>query len=218
MRKAINEVMDWLETEVQNDIDYYDDTNGKQAIFNLFTNLHRVIVDDDDEENDINFVEFAESHLLYNDASEEHLPIPVYSYSRPDMGAQFLLHILLSMGRFSTEIDLMQQSSLRKSFMYAKLIGLNDDEESLEKYADDVFVKFVEEQLIYYPNSRSMIDTWIITSAQLFNEAIKYDIIPITDMPPVQQTTLMRMRDEKCETYLNKIKKRGNYFFFDRIK
>ena len=79
------------------------------------------------------FFEFAESHLLFNDCSEEHLPIPVYSYQRPDMGVQFLLHILLSMGRFSTEIDLMKHSSLRKSFMYAKLIGLNDDKESLEK-------------------------------------------------------------------------------------
>ena len=206
-RKAIKEVVHWLETEIKEDIDYYNDTNSKQEIVNLFTKLRRVLIEDSDKENDIDFLEFAESHLLYNDASEEHLPIPVYSYSRPDMGAQFLLHILLSMGRFSTEIDLMQQSSLRKSFMYAKLIGLNEDEESLEKYADDMFVKFVEEQLIYYPNSRSIIDTWIVTSAQLFNEAIKYDLIPITDMPPVQQTTLMRMRDEKCETYLNKIKK-----------
>ena len=92
-RKAIKEVVHWLETEIKEDIDYYNDTNVKQEIVNLFTKLWRVLIEDSDEENDIDFLEFAESHLLYNDASEEHLPIPVYSYSRPDMGAQFLLHI-----------------------------------------------------------------------------------------------------------------------------
>ena len=73
-----------------------------------------------------------------------------------------------------------------------------------------MFLKFIEDHLIYYPNSRSIIDSWIIISAQNFQDAIKSNTIPITDMPPVQQTTLMRMRDEKTEEF-KLVEKRNNY-------
>ena len=89
------------------------------------------------------------------------------------METQFILHILLSLGRFSTEIDLIQQSSLRASFRYAKLIGLNNDNQSLGQYSNSIFVKFIEEQLIYFPNSRSLIDSWITISGELFDNVIK---------------------------------------------
>ena len=144
------------------------------------------MINNEMNEDDIEFQEFADSHLLYNDASEEHLPIPVFSYVRPTMGTQFILHILLSVGRYSTEIDLLKHSTLRESFRYAKLIGSREDDDSLEIYSSEVFLLFIVEQLIYYPNSRFLIDSWIITSAQLFNDTILYNMIPITDMPPVQ--------------------------------
>ena len=51
-----------------------------------------------------------------------HLPVPVYSYVRPTSGHKFILHVLLSMGRFTTEVELTMHSSLRESFRAAKLI------------------------------------------------------------------------------------------------
>ena len=62
----------------------------------------------------------------------------LFSYIRPTMVTQFLLHILLSLGRYVTELDLLQHSTLRESFWYAKLIGSCNDEESLKKYSDEV--------------------------------------------------------------------------------
>ena len=44
------------------------------------------------------------------------------------MGNQFILHILLSMRRFETEVDLTLHESLRASLRYAKLIGPENDE------------------------------------------------------------------------------------------
>ena len=69
--------------------------------------------------------------LLYNDASKEHLPIPVFVYVRPNFATQLILHILLSLGRYTEEIDLCQHETLRESFRYAKIIWPEDDEESL---------------------------------------------------------------------------------------
>ena len=54
------------------------------------------------------------------------------------MGTQFILRILLSLGRYKTEIDLLQHGSLRESFRYAILIGPGNDDESLQNYSDQV--------------------------------------------------------------------------------
>ena len=86
--------------------------------------------------------------------------------------------------------------------MYAKLIGSREDDDSLEMYSSEVFLLFIVEQLIYYPQSIFLIGLWIITSAQLFHDSILYILIPITNMSPVQQTTLRRLRDEKCEIFV----------------
>ena len=96
---------------------------------------------------------------------------------------------------------------MRESFRYAKLIGPENDDVSLQNYSDRVFVIFIEEKLIYFPNSRSIINSWITITADLLNQAIKNDITPINKMPSFQQTTLMKSIDEHCTKYINKLKK-----------
>ena len=120
---------------------------------------------------------------------------------------QFILHILLSFGRFATEIDLIQHSSLRKAFRYAKLIGMNEDDESLLKYSDQLFTCYIEEQLIFFPNSRQIIDTWIQDAGDIFDDVIIKGSIPITEMPSVQLTSLLKSEEEKCTTLIKKLKK-----------
>ena len=148
------------------------------------------------------------NRFVYNDEAEFNLLIPIYSYIRPDMGTQFILHILLSLDLFLTEIDLLQYVSLRDSFRNKKLIGRHNDIYYLEQSSNKIFTYFIENQLIYFPNSRSLIDGWIITVGQLFNEVIKDNIILITEMPSVQLTMLMRSNDEKCEIFLNFMRER----------
>ena len=61
--------------------------------------------------------------------------------------------------------------------------------------------------VIFFPSARSIIDSWIRISAELFNDAIKYDMIPITYMPAVQQTALMKSIDEKCQEFIDQLKR-----------
>ena len=203
--KAINEAIKWLDDVISKDDDFYHST-GKFEIYHMMKEIYNVIVHPNNVE-DEEFITHATRYLIYNDDEEEHLPIPVYSYIRPTMGTQFILHILLSLGRYTTEIDLILQPSLRDSFRYAKLIGSEDNIESLQKYSDEVFVLFIESQMIYFPNSRNIIDEWINVSADLFNEVIINNSIPINNMPPVQQTTLIKSIDDKCVNYINKLKR-----------
>ena len=199
--KALPEVLNWLETTIRFDIDFNDD-NGKQDIYQLFFDIDETLSNPTLDEN---FATFINEYLLFQE--ELHLPTPVYSYIRPSMPHQFILHILLSLGRFATESDLIQHSSLREAFRYAKLIGMNDDDESLLKYSDQLFTRYIEEQLIFFPNSRQIIDTWIQDAGDIFDDVIIKGSIPITEMPSVQLTSILKSEEEKCTTLIKKLKK-----------
>ena len=68
------------------------------------------------------------------------------------------------MGRFKTEIDLIIHNTIRDSLKYAKLIGPSDDPEDFEEYSNHILVRYINEQLIYFPNMRRVLDSWILTA------------------------------------------------------
>ena len=105
--------MIWLHNIIQFDDNFNEDI-WKSDILQLFEVISDII-----NSNTGNLL----NHFVYNDESELHLPIPVYSYIRPDMGTQFILYVLLSLDRFSTEIDVLQHTTIRN---YSQLIRHND--------------------------------------------------------------------------------------------
>ena len=68
-------------------------TNGKSDIVALFYYIYNYVQNNAENEN-------LYSQFIYNDDIEENLPVPVYSYIRPTMGTHFILHIMLSLGRY----------------------------------------------------------------------------------------------------------------------
>ena len=54
------------------------------------------------------------------------------------MGPEFIFITLLSLGRFSTERELLLNDTLRGCFRNTKLIGKEDDPESLQNYSNQV--------------------------------------------------------------------------------
>ena len=89
-------------------------------------------------------VDFILKCFRHEDDDIEHLPVPVYSYIKPTMGPQFILHILLSMGHSSAKIYLTHHATLRECLRSAKLIGDLDDEYSLQEYSNNLLQKFIE--------------------------------------------------------------------------
>ena len=139
---------------------------------------------------------FIKKYILHED-DLRHLPIPVFSYIKPTMGPRFILHIMLSLGEFDTELDLILHPTLRDSLRYSKLIGENNDEDSLQSYSNNLMKKFILEKLQYYPNRLNICGDWIVTASQIFDSIIINNEIPITDMPPVYQTALNLSKDEE---------------------
>ena len=129
--------------------------------------------------------------------------MPVYSHIKPTMAPEFILHFLLSMGRFHAEREVLLQPSLRDSFRNAKLISPETDDESLTSCSNGLMNKFFNQQLVYYPNSQRTIDSWIIHSGDLFDSIIIYNEMLMTEMPAVQLSALLLERDDVFELFKN---------------
>ena len=59
------------------------------------------------------------------------------------MSLQFLNHIMLSFGRYETELDLSLHGSIIEQFWNEKLIGINDDEEYLHIYSNELCKRYI---------------------------------------------------------------------------
>ena len=115
------------------------------------------------------------------------------------MGTKFTLKTLLSLGRFSTEGELVLYDTLRGCFCNYKLIGEEDDPESLQNYSNQVMNIFVNNQLMFFPNIQRMIDNFIIQAGDSLDSVIINDKITISDMPAVQLSVLLLEHDEVFE-------------------
>ena len=101
------------------------------------------------------------------------------------------------MGHFDTEYDLLLHPTLRESLRDAKLIGPSDEEENLQIYSNNLLQKFINEQLVYYPNGEKAIENYILHASKTFGTIILRNEIPIHDMPPVLQANLDLSKDKQ---------------------
>ena len=100
--------------------------------------------------NDQIFLDFANKHLFYDDGNDEYLLISVYSVIKPSMGPEFILNTLLSLRIFSTQHELLLNDTLRSCFCNTKLIGGEDDPDSLWNYLNQVINIFVNDHLVFF--------------------------------------------------------------------
>ena len=141
-----------------------------------------------------------QNDILYK-SEQKHLPIPVYTYTRPTLSVQFLLQLLLCMNHYETEVDLLLHSTLRDSFRADKLIGPSDDPENLKLYSNKLLCLFIHEQLKYFHNTLKTLSMWIVIASKLFDSVIVRNEIPITDMSPVESASLRAAQLEEIIKY-----------------
>ena len=193
--KALNEVLDHLEKR-NRDGEIVEESD--QQLFRLLKVLNNnwppsrnTRLSDADK----TLLAFAEKELLYVD-KEDHLPIPVFSKVLPSVGNQFILHLMLRCGRFETEVDLTLHASLRECLRYAKLIGNDNDYDSLITYTNDLMYVYIMEEVIEYSYSYETIGKLIVEAYRLLFEIIVHDHMPISDMP---QTSLQAINEKQAK-------------------
>ena len=171
-KKILPEIMAWCEKVAgETRINYFlidgSQTNYVTMMINLFQNIDIILECEPDEDIDSvehHFWHHVHDNLLHDDDEKDHLPKPIVPYIAPTMNTSFLLHIMLSMGRFETEIDLLLHPTIMDCFRYCDLIGENDDRTSLTSYVNNLTCQFIEDQFQFPPNSKRVVDFGIITA------------------------------------------------------
>ena len=118
--------------------------------------------------------------------------------------------MLLSMGRYSTEIDIKLHRTIKDCFKYAKLIGPGDGVMSLEEYSYELCSRYIKEQLRYFPNVMYTLDSFVVSSGDLFDSVIMNDELHISEMPPVQLSMLYASIEEDSVNHRKKHEEKCN--------
>lgn len=133
-----------------------------------------------------------------NNRDGEKLPIVVFSRISPNRSTNFLLHIMLVLGEFVTELDLRAAGNMKMCLVKAKLIPNRDldDPDKLKEYATTLKKRVVDEILPLQPVSMNQMEDFILKTSQLLDSVILRDEIPVTDLPPSILTELHNQKSE----------------------
>ena len=164
----------------------------------------RVPADEDDADFFCRFVDL-EPENDRNPMKPRTLPTVVFSDVKPTNPTKFLLHLLLSMGSFTTEYELLRQPDMYSAFVHAELLvprGSPGFEESVR----NLIRRYIVEQLAYAPISTRTLDYYLVEAGRVIREVLVEDRLTITDMPGVLFTSLQTECSANIEAALAAIK------------
>ena len=67
-------------------------------------------------------------------------------------------------------------------------------------------LRYFKEQIVTFPNSKYVLQSWIVQAAELFDSIIIDNALTTSDLPAVQQCELFKEINEKNITFLEKVK------------
>ena len=111
------------------------------------------------------------------------LPIPVMTNVNPSNTHLFFVHVILSLGKYVTEMDVLKNASPRVCLQKARLIGMEENDESRQQYANDLLRKYILEQVVFYPNSLRKADGFIVNASRIFETIILKDEFIANEIP-----------------------------------
>ena len=122
------------------------------------------------------------SKFIFDDGKEL-LPVPVLTNVNPANSHEFFVHIVLSLGKYVTEIDVLHNASPRVCLEKARLIGTETDDKSRHRYVNELLTRYIVDQVVYYPNSLRKTDSFIVLAKRLFEEIILHDEFVANEIP-----------------------------------
>ena len=130
--------------------------------------------------------------LFVIDDGKSFLPIAVFSRVTPERHLNFLLHIMLVLGEYDTELELWNSQTIREALAKAKLIPSNDhhDRNKLNEYSLSLMARIVNKILPLQPVSMKGLDRFITKMKELLDAVVLDDSMPLTELPACIATEL----------------------------
>ena len=137
--------------------------------------------------------------LKYNSS---YLPLPIYNCVKPTKTTRFLVHILLSMGKFSNEMELFHGKTFKDYFINAQLLPKSNkifpvSEKDVMQIAKDYTMK----QLVYIPGGTKSFDRNCLLAYDVLYSALVNDEVITGDTPSFLYTSLTFSANEKARKY-----------------
>ena len=131
----------------------------------------------------------------------------VFSNVLPRDSSNFIIHILLTLGSYTTELDLFANSSIIQAFHTAGLCqsisGCDNSEVS------QITRRFLLEQLLFYPGSSSLLDRFLCVAHNYLSGATQHNLLQYTcAVPRVLEESVVEQRSEDVVEELRSIKER----------
>lgn len=135
------------------------------------------------------------------DDGKEDPPVVVFSKVVPEQNMKFILHILLVLGKYDTELDLKQCTTLKEAFELAELIPRRTEDERDELKGDVIsLVKRVIDEIIpVQPITIKRLDTFVVKTADMLESIILHNNLPMMELPPCLSTELHDVKTKELE-------------------
>ena len=137
---------------------------------------------------------------------KDHMPIVVFSNVKPKNASKFVIHVLLSLGRFQTEVDLWRLPSMRQAFVAAGLMEAKPLQDYTLNDVDYILDTWIRDQLRFYPIGNRKFDEYIVNASNIFKKVILEDEIPMDELPPYYYTSLVQECNEDIMKYIEECK------------
>ena len=125
------------------------------------------------------------------DDHKEVIMVPVVSPMLPWNPHKYLLHVMLSLGHYDTEVGIMTHGSIRECFRAANLV--REFSTTATEYEQDflmVMHRYINEQLVYYANSMNKTQKILRVAFGVLEDAIVNNSLLMTDMPACQMSDI----------------------------
>jgi hypothetical protein len=112
-----------------------------------------------------------------------------------------LHHLLLSLGNFSTELELLSQGSLLQSFVHARLFTVSEDPATKETSAMALVKKHVNSQLVHMPAGARTYDQQLVAATRVIRSLSLDNMTVADDLPTALFTKIKDQCDEEVKTF-----------------
>ena len=135
----------------------------------------------------------------------ELLPIPYFSDVNPRNTQQFFISMVLTMGKYTTEIDALKNATPRRCLERVRLISTATDVASRRRDLATLLYNYVTKQVVYLPNSFRRTDGFVVHARQILEDIVMRDEFPQFEIPFLT-TELFASNEEKFKKFWDDMK------------
>ena len=147
-----------------------------------------------------NFLQNIDLESLVSSNSDMRSNAVVYfTKTYPSNPTKFLIHLLISMGNFDTEIDLFESENLFQSFLKA---GLWQRDLSPEQNVVEITRKYILEEAQFLPGSTRMFDKNVVQCYNVLVDYFQKGEILNTEPPRVLLSAIQQTINDKTNQFL----------------